>query len=150
MSIRLLGLTNGDESLYYAYCVLHLTPEHARFLLGAWPVVQQIHVQFGRGHTAVEFGDSLVAYYENVGVGNDGLEPGVWYAVPEGFAKDVEHSRDSFPTVRCTRGGVQWQSNNKYSSGKFDTPEMTWEELEAVARGRTRSTHYLNGRSPPC
>jgi hypothetical protein len=82
--------------------------------------------------TEIDYGSSLVEYDDEdlEGLGEEG-----WRYV----GKDtiiVGESVTAVETIKVVDTGVLWSASPKHGEGYFETPEISWEELEEVAAGR--------------
>jgi hypothetical protein len=82
----------------------------------------------------LEFFDGTVRYgdrFENI---DDDLEYGVWVngGSDPGLLTRYQTAAE---TMKITDYGVLWAASDKHVGGEFETPELSWEDIELLARG---------------
>jgi hypothetical protein len=84
---------------------------------------------------ALEFFDGSVRYgdrFENI---HEDLEAGFWTdgGARPGLAKRRK-ARTAAETMKITDQGILWSASDKHAGGEFETPELAWTDIEALAR----------------
>jgi hypothetical protein len=141
--VTLIAQTTAED---LSHAVLSLTAGDARRLLAYRPVWEAV-----RGHDVdlycLEFFDYRVTYLDSFRddfPGDPDTDADTWYLARPGTraAADAAQERDeaigvAAPTLKVTRDGVLWDASHKHTGGSWETPELSWEQLEALARGET-------------
>jgi hypothetical protein len=58
-----------------------------------------------------------------------------WKQSDQEYPKLNEWNKVSAPTLKVTQDGCLWAAYPKHGTQEFETPRITWGEIEAVARG---------------
>lgn len=114
------------------FASIELTPQIAAELLKYRSAVEQAR-KISEGFYCVEFFESRVLWGDtDLNIGDE------WVQVPSGNAV---YGGDEYPicaeTLKATITGVLWSAAPKHSDRYFETEELAWEDLEAVAAGHT-------------
>lgn len=134
----LYAQTNGHvDTGYYEYARLDLTAELLRWLLECRPLLDPL-VQYASGFSGVDFfAHSQPVTYgiaDTNGLDVIGADEGTWATDPLALVRWTE-STVAVPCVRIMQSGVLWSAAPPEFGSEFETPELSWEDLEAAARG---------------
>lgn len=141
----LVAMTNAGESEYaYEYAMRMLSPAQAKELLRLQKIYETVDVKRG-GLYCLEFYDYEVTYSRELLYLNGDVEQ-EWSAVevPKNTKEATAacHIMDEpnamiSPTFRVTNTGILWTAWPQRGGGReFETPEITWQQLQEVADGR--------------
>jgi hypothetical protein len=121
--------TSGEEGSPH-FALIELTPEIAAELLKYRSVVEQARKFSDRLH-CVEYFESRVTWGDtNLDIGD------AWVRVPsENAVHGGDEHRVCAETIKITSTGVLWSASPKHSNGYFETEELAWDDIDAVAAG---------------
>ena len=133
--MHLICRTTADSG-FYGFAWLNLTPELAQQLPSYRPVFAQVRSHNDRLY-CLEFFDHAVDYGGDfkdakAAAGRD-FEEGWWEVAGDpgltgGWPTCAE-------TMKVTDDGILWAAAPKHGGDYFETRLLTWEDLEAAARG---------------
>lgn len=129
-TLHLVCLTT-DKLGTFDHALLVLKPTLARQLLEYRPVYRYVH-DHDSTLFCLEFFDSTVQYgslFEHLEIDEE-ITDGKWLSCsgdPKLSAYPVEAA-----TLKITGTGVLWSASPKNGEGYFETPEITWEQLEDI------------------
>jgi len=131
----------SDSNSYCDYALVEVTPEQARKLIDTYKPLYEHVNNVDSTLYRLEFFDGTPTWANatNAAVYGVDFDNTEWYAAGEGVtAGHNDADRDPRTAASCmsvTNDGILWSASPKNSDGHFETPELSWEDLEKIAAG---------------
>ncbi len=124
-----------DDIGGYEFAAVEMTPEVARELLRYRPLYQEVAAHDASLY-CLKFFDGRAADgsgFDHIS-GTDLTGSSGWYASRSDPGLD-EGSDVAAATLKVAGQGLLWSASPRHDNGYFETPELTWGQLESLSEG---------------
>ncbi len=124
-----------DDTGGCEFATVEMRPEVARELLRYRPLYQQVAAHDASLY-CLEFFDGRAVYgsgFDSIG-GTDITGSADWYTSQSDPGLN-EVTGVAAATLKVTGQGLLWSASPRHGDGYFETPELTWGQLESLAEG---------------
>lgn len=135
----------SDSRGYCEWASTEITPAQARKLIDTYRPLFDHAKTVNSLLYCLEFYDSINwANTTNADTDRADFDNTQWYAVGDkvevGSDDDLRNPRVAAETMKVTSGGILWSASPKHSDGYFETPELSWDDLEQITLGKNPFT----------